>query len=112
MRRRCAGATPATGRVRSDCRRPEGAAITTGLKPASWAYAEEFVVEDEVLTAARERAREVNIAPLGSGAGAALSFLAAVIEARSVVEVGTGSGVFVHLLFAFSTLVYRGGLLS
>jgi predicted O-methyltransferase YrrM len=73
--------------------RPEGATISTGLKPASWAYAEEFVPEDEALAAARERAAEVGIAPIGSGGGAALHFLASIVEARSVVEIGTGTGV-------------------
>jgi predicted O-methyltransferase YrrM len=74
-------------------RRPEGADISTGLKPASWTYAEEFVAEDEVLGSARARAQEVNVVPVGNGVGAALRFLAAVIEARSVVEIGTGTGV-------------------
>ena len=72
---------------------PEGAVISTGLKPASWTYAEEFVAEDEVLATARDRAREVNVVPVGNGVGATLRFLAAVIEARSVVEIGTGTGV-------------------
>ena len=71
----------------------EEAAIATGLKPASWAYAEEFVSEDEVLVAARNRATEVGVVPIGSGGGAALRFLAAVTEARAVVEIGTGTGV-------------------
>ncbi|HEV8056412.1 MAG TPA: O-methyltransferase [Nocardioidaceae bacterium] len=63
------------------------------MKPASWAYAEEFVAEDEALGAARARAREVGVVPIGSGGGAALRFLASVIGARAVVEVGTGTGV-------------------
>src|SRR5690348_3621936 len=67
--------------------------IATGLKPASLAYAEEFVGEDEVLAAARARAEEVGVAPIGPGGGAALRFLAALIEARAVVEIGTGTGV-------------------
>jgi predicted O-methyltransferase YrrM len=71
----------------------EGAAISTGLKPASWAYAEEFVDEDEVLANARARASEVGVRPIGSGAGAALRFLAALTQARNVVEIGTGTGV-------------------
>ena len=64
-----------------------------GLKPASWDYAEEFVAEDEVLAAARGRAAEVGVVPIGQGGGAALRFLAAVTEARAVVEIGTGTGV-------------------
>jgi predicted O-methyltransferase YrrM len=63
------------------------------MKPATWSYAEEFVTEDDVLAAARARAAEVGVAPIGSGGGAALRFLAAVTEARSVVEIGTGTGV-------------------
>ena len=62
-------------------------------KPASWAYAESFVAEDEVLANARARATEVGVVPIGSGGGAALRFLASVLEARAVVEVGTGTGV-------------------
>ena len=49
--------------------------------------------EDDILTAARARAEEVGVVPIGSGAGAALRFLASVLEARAVVEVGTGTGV-------------------
>lgn len=73
--------------------RSQEATIVTAPKPASWAYAEEFVPEDDVLAAARSRAEEVGVAPIGSGGGAALQFLAAVTEARSVVEIGTGTGV-------------------
>jgi predicted O-methyltransferase YrrM len=67
--------------------------IATGLKPASWTYAEEYVGEDDVLSAARARAEEVGVSPIGTGGGAALRFLAAVTEARAVVEIGTGTGV-------------------
>jgi predicted O-methyltransferase YrrM len=62
-------------------------------KPATWTYAEEYVREDEVLTAARARSEEVGVVPIGSGGGAALRLLAALIEARAVVEIGTGTGV-------------------
>ncbi|WP_408635501.1 MULTISPECIES: O-methyltransferase [Nocardioides] len=63
------------------------------MKPASWTYAEEFVAEDDILAAARARAEEVGVAPIGSGGGAALRFLASVLDARAVVEIGTGTGV-------------------
>ena len=63
------------------------------MKPASWTYAEQFLPEDEVLAAARSRAAEVEASPVGPGAGAALRFVASLLQARNVVEVGTGCGV-------------------
>ena len=66
---------------------------TTPPKPASWSYAEAFVAEDDLLAAARSRAEEVGVAPVGPGVGAALRFLASVLDARAVVEIGTGTGV-------------------
>jgi predicted O-methyltransferase YrrM len=69
------------------------ATITTPIKPASWTYAEAFVAEDDVLASARSRAEEVGVTPVSPGAGAALRFLASVLDARSVVEIGTGTGV-------------------
>jgi predicted O-methyltransferase YrrM len=65
----------------------------TPPKAASWSYAEDFVPEDEVLAAARARAEELCAVAIGSGGGAALRFLSSVLEARAVVEVGTGAGV-------------------
>src|SRR3954453_6179829 len=74
--------------------RPEGRPMTLPApKPATWSYAETFVEEDDVLAAARARAEEVGAGATGSGGGAALRFLASVIEARAVVEIGTGAGV-------------------
>ncbi len=46
-----------------------------------------------MLAAARARAEEVGVTPIGSGGGAALRFLASAIDARAVVEIGTGTGV-------------------
>jgi predicted O-methyltransferase YrrM len=69
------------------------ATIVTGLKPASWTYAEEYVGEDDVLKAARSRADEVGVTPIGAGGGAMLRFLTSLIGARAVVEIGTGTGV-------------------
>ncbi len=64
-----------------------------GISPASWGYADQFVPEDEALRAARERAKDVGVAPVWPGSGATLRFLASVLQARAVVEVGTGTGV-------------------
>jgi predicted O-methyltransferase YrrM len=54
--------------------------------------AERFTPEDEVLVAARERATEYGIVPIGAGACAALTFLASATRARHVVEIGSGAG--------------------
>lgn len=67
--------------------------MTSPIKPASWSYSEGYVAEDEILAAARARAEEMGVVPIGSGAGAALRFVASAIDARAVVEIGTGTGV-------------------
>ena len=64
-----------------------------GSLRTSWEYAEHWVAEDEPLVAARARAEEVGAVPIGPGGGAALRLLAAAVGARSVIEVGTGTGV-------------------
>ncbi|MFC0037622.1 O-methyltransferase [Actinomadura rayongensis] len=60
---------------------------------ATLAYVEDFPAEDEALLAARRRGAEVGAVPIGPAGGAALRFLAALIGARTVVEVGSGCGV-------------------
>lgn len=60
---------------------------------ASISYAESFVSEPASAASARSRAAELGVEPISTGAGAVLRFLAAAIDARAVVEVGTGTGV-------------------
>ncbi|MDQ3112531.1 MAG: O-methyltransferase [Actinomycetota bacterium] len=67
--------------------------MASPISPASWAHAEGFVVEDVVLATARDRAREVGVSPISTGGGTALQFVAASLDARNVVEIGTGTGV-------------------
>jgi len=67
--------------------------VTDPITSASWSYSEAFVAEDDVLARARERSDEVGVVAIGPGGGAALRFLASVIDARAVVEIGTGTGV-------------------
>jgi predicted O-methyltransferase YrrM len=62
-------------------------------KAASWAYADDFVEESEIIQAARRRGEELGCTPVGAGAGAALRMIAAAAAARAVVEIGTGAGV-------------------
>jgi predicted O-methyltransferase YrrM len=79
-------------------------AVKTSLKaapkPGSWAFAEDYVDESDQAAEARQKARELGVAPIGRGSAAALTFLAAVVQAKAVVEVGTGSGVSGLALFA------------
>ena len=56
-------------------------------------YCETFAPEDDVLSRARARGVEVGATNVSSGVGSFLHFLAHLISAQSVVEVGTGSGV-------------------
>lgn len=59
----------------------------------NWAFAEDFVTEDEVLLRARDVADELGCVPILPGAGALLSVLTKSVGARAVVEIGTGAGV-------------------
>jgi predicted O-methyltransferase YrrM len=52
-----------------------------------------YLAEDDPLLAARARGAELGCVPIGPGVGAALRFLAATVDARAVVEIGTGAGV-------------------
>jgi predicted O-methyltransferase YrrM len=69
--------------------RPDGSVDPWSLRD----HSEEYLAEDEVLLAARDAAGQLGCAPVGPGAGAGLRFLAATINARAVVEIGTGTGV-------------------
>ena len=54
---------------------------------------EDFLPEDEPLLEARRRGHEIGATPIGPAGGAALRFLASLLGARTVVEVGSGCGV-------------------
>ncbi|HEX4224404.1 MAG TPA: O-methyltransferase, partial [Pseudonocardiaceae bacterium] len=61
--------------------------------PAASDYADGYHAENETLSAARARGHDLGCPPVSTGAGAALRFLAATLQAKAVVEVGTGAGV-------------------
>ncbi|RZS87247.1 putative O-methyltransferase YrrM [Motilibacter rhizosphaerae] len=63
------------------------------MRDATWDYTQTWAGEDEVLTEARARAAELGVTPVGTGTAAALRLLAAALDARAVVEIGTGTGV-------------------
>jgi predicted O-methyltransferase YrrM len=66
----------------------------------SRSFAELFIPESEQATAARNRADQLGCTPVGQGAAAALTFLAAAVNAKAIVEIGTGAGVSGLHLFA------------
>jgi predicted O-methyltransferase YrrM len=60
---------------------------------ANWRYVEEWLTEDAPATQARPKGQSLGAVPIGAGGGAMLRFLAASINARAIVEIGTGAGV-------------------
>jgi predicted O-methyltransferase YrrM len=87
--------------------------VTPAAKPAaqvtSWAYAEQFIPESEAARAARASAHERGLVPITRGAAQTLTVLARLIQAKNVVEVGTGVGVASLALFAG---MVPGGMLT
>lgn len=63
------------------------------LHKASADYAEAWGVENPASQGARQRAQEIACPVVTPGAGATLRMLARAMDARAVVEVGTGAGV-------------------
>ncbi|HEX4362826.1 MAG TPA: class I SAM-dependent methyltransferase [Pseudonocardia sp.] len=64
-----------------------------GGPAAPWDYARSSLDEDETLLDARLAGEDFGCVPIEPTEGAALRFLATVGRARSVVEIGTGTGV-------------------
>jgi predicted O-methyltransferase YrrM len=60
---------------------------------ATWSYAEHWLADDPIIEDCRARATELGCVPVGRGAGNALTLIAALKDAKSVVELGTGTGV-------------------
>jgi len=79
---------------------PGKTAPKTAPKPATWAHAEDFVPETEAAVEARAGADALGVRSLTRGAAATLTFLARAVQARAVVEIGTGGGVSGLALFA------------
>jgi predicted O-methyltransferase YrrM len=68
--------------------------------PETWAYAELFVDEEPAATEARQAARAFGATPVSRGTARTLTVLAKAINARAVVEIGSGAGVSGLALFA------------
>ena len=73
-------------------------------------YAESFLAEDAVALEARARGIEYGVRDSTQGTGAFLQFLAGLLKAQSVVEIGTGSGV--GALWVLGGMIHSGTLTS
>ncbi len=62
-------------------------------KITSWKYTEDIVQEDDVLRSARARAEALGVECITPSVGALLSTLVNSLQAKAVVETGTGTGV-------------------
>ncbi|MBO0813167.1 MAG: O-methyltransferase [Microlunatus sp.] len=66
----------------------------------TWTFAELFNEENPAATEARKAGKEFGAVPISRGAASTLTVLARAINARAVVEVGSGAGVSGLALFA------------
>lgn len=62
-------------------------------KVSSWKYAEDFITEPAEIASARARANELGVESITPATGAQLAFLVSALNAKNVVEAGTGAGV-------------------
>lgn len=76
---------------------------TTRPTQAAWSYADSWLDDAEPVRAARAKAADLGITPVGQAAANLLTVLAAAINASAVVEVGTGTGVSGAALLAGMT---------
>jgi predicted O-methyltransferase YrrM len=60
---------------------------------ASWTFAEGWLPDDPRIVEARAKAEELGCPAIGIGGARALTVVAAMLDARSVVEIGTGVGI-------------------
>ncbi|MBO0840671.1 MAG: O-methyltransferase [Sciscionella sp.] len=70
------------------------------VPPEVHEYVDGFLPEDDAVAQATTRGRDLGCAPVSRAVGATLSFLAASLRAKAVVEIGTGAGVSGLHLFA------------
>lgn len=67
--------------------------MTSLLSTDAAAHVAAWPVEDVHLAEARRRAADLGLHPVDAATGAVLAFLAGLQQARSIVEIGTGTGV-------------------
>ncbi|MGJ4843130.1 MULTISPECIES: O-methyltransferase [unclassified Leifsonia] len=62
-------------------------------KDSNWKFADDVIVESEVIARARQQSLELGIEPIAPSIGAQAAVVVAATAAESIVEIGTGVGV-------------------
>ena len=62
-------------------------------KELNWKFADDFVVETEAITRARQQSLELGVDAITPAVGAQTAVIAAASGAQNILEVGTGTGV-------------------
>jgi predicted O-methyltransferase YrrM len=62
-------------------------------KESSWKFAEELVTESDAIGLARQHSVEAGVEAVSPGVGAQLAVTSALLDAKSIIEIGTGLGV-------------------
>lgn len=73
---------------------------SNGIDTLSWGFAEDYVAPSDDLRQAAADGAALGVSPMSNGVTTALTFLAKAIQARHVVQIGTGSGAAGLALFA------------
>lgn len=62
-------------------------------KDSNWKFADDVIVESEVIARARQQSLELGIEPIAPSTGAQAAVVVAATAAENIVEIGTGAGV-------------------
>jgi predicted O-methyltransferase YrrM len=89
----CIGSVPVRVSDKPSQTTPRRPIIDAPLAAAAHSFTESYAPIEPVLLHAMSWAAELGVVAVGPGAGAALRLLASATRAKSVVEVGTGTGV-------------------
>jgi Predicted O-methyltransferase len=62
-------------------------------KDSNWRFADDVIVESEVIARARQQSLELGVEPIAPSTGAQAAVVVAATKAENIVEIGTGVGV-------------------
>lgn len=72
---------------------PASRTAKTATPSPSWAFSEAFIADDDTMRLARAASRQLGLGAASQGVTSTLTLLASLLQAKAVVEIGTGAGV-------------------